>query len=168
MDDSTRCFVLNDHDYEEISYVELQERRTNDPGYADKRFISLHGMLMEVTEAGYRNFYRDLRRQRYLDEEATRNGAFSYNALDSEEMSGEDTIADTAPSVDEIVSDKLLMEAMRFGWSRLNRQEQDLLTALFFDGKSERELSRETGIPQKTINDRRHRALTKLRKFLEI
>jgi len=169
MFDNSRCFILSNEGYEEISYAELQERRAGNPAYADKRFLCLHGMLMEVTEADYRDFYRELRRGRYLDEEADRVGVLSYNTLDSEEMSGEDTIVDTTvPSVEEIVSEKLLVEAVRLGWSSLTRQEQALLTALLFDGKSERELSKETGVPQKTINDMQQRALVKLNKLLEI
>jgi RNA polymerase sigma factor (sigma-70 family) len=166
MNDNTRCFILVNGGYEEISYAELQERRANNPAYADKRFIPLHGMLMEVTEADYRNFYRDIRRQKYLDEEAARNGAFSYNALDSGEMSGEEFIADALPPLDEQVSDRLLLEEMLCCFGRLDEADRKLLADLYFDGKSERQLSKDTGIPQKTINDRKRRAIAKLKKLL--
>ena len=51
--------------------------------------------------------------------------------------------------------------------SRLKPEERDLVTAIFFDGKSERALSEETGVPQKTINDRKRRILRTLKKLLE-
>jgi hypothetical protein len=103
MNDNARCFILADSSYEEISYAELNERRANDPAYTGKRFIPLHGMLMEVTEADYRSFYRDAERQKYLRKEADRAGEVSYNALDTDEMSGEDIIPDTSPPPDEQV-----------------------------------------------------------------
>lgn len=166
MNDNTRCFILADDGYEEISYAELQERRANNPVYADKRFIPLHGMLMEVTEADYRAFYRNIRRQRYIDEEAARNGAFSYNALDSEEMSGEDIIADISPLLDEQVSDKLLVETMLCCFSRLDEADRKLLAALYFEGKSERVLANELGITHQAVNKRRQKIITKLRALM--
>ena len=56
MNDNARCFILANDGYEEISYAELQKRRAVNPAYAGKRFIPLHGMLMEVTEAGYAHY----------------------------------------------------------------------------------------------------------------
>ena len=48
MFDNSRCFVLSNEGYEEITYAELRERRADDPAYTGKRFLRLHGMLMEV------------------------------------------------------------------------------------------------------------------------
>lgn len=45
--------------------------------------------------------------------------------------------------------------------------ERDLIQALYFDGMTEREYSSLCGIAQKTINDRKHRILHKLRKVLK-
>jgi len=42
-----------------------------------------------------------------------------------------------------------------------------LIHTLFFQGKSERQLSSESGIPLMTLNDRKRRILQKLKKFLE-
>ena len=47
------------------------------------------------------------------------------------------------------------------------QDEMYLITALFFEGVSERKLSEITGIPQKTIDDRKHKILIKLKGFLE-
>jgi hypothetical protein len=60
MNDNARCFIFCKSGYEEISYAELQKRRTDNPSYADKRFIPLHGMLMEVTEADYHDIVHSL------------------------------------------------------------------------------------------------------------
>jgi DNA-directed RNA polymerase specialized sigma24 family protein len=45
-------------------------------------------------------------------------------------------------------------------------EEQELITALFFMDKSERQLSRETGIAQRTIHDRKVKILAELKKLM--
>jgi RNA polymerase sigma factor (sigma-70 family) len=51
--------------------------------------------------------------------------------------------------------------------SALSKDECALITALFLDEKTEREYSRETGIPQKTINRRKALIVNKLRTLLK-
>ena len=169
MKNNARCFILSDGNYEEeISYAELQARRVNNPVYATKRFIRLHGMLMEVTEADYRSFYRDKRRQQYIDEEASFHGTFSYNAYDSDELSGEELIQDTASPVDEQVAGKLCLEDMLRCFGRLDEADRKLLTALYVDGTSERELARRLETPRMTLNYHTDKALERLRDLVKI
>jgi RNA polymerase sigma factor (sigma-70 family) len=168
MDDNARCYIFSCNGYEEISYSELQERRAVYPAYAGKRFIPLHGMLMEVTETGYQDFYRNIRRQKYVDAEARRNGAVSYNVLDTDEMSGADIIADTSPPVDEQAVSNLLLEEMRSCFGRLGEADRELLTALYFDEKSARQLAKEIGVSKTTVNYRRRRAIARLKKMMTL
>jgi DNA-directed RNA polymerase specialized sigma24 family protein len=49
----------------------------------------------------------------------------------------------------------------------ISPEEQKLITALFFNDKSEHQMSRETGVPQRTIHDRKVKILTKLRKLMK-
>jgi DNA-directed RNA polymerase specialized sigma subunit len=49
----------------------------------------------------------------------------------------------------------------------LSEQDRLLIYNLFFKGKSERQLSAETGIPQRTINDRKRKILLELKKLIE-
>lgn len=49
----------------------------------------------------------------------------------------------------------------------LSPSEKELITALIIYGKSEREYSAQTGIPQKTINNRKKAILLKLNKFIK-
>jgi RNA polymerase sigma factor (sigma-70 family) len=166
MNDNARCFVLAGDGYEEIPYIELQKRRTSDPAYAGKRFIPLHGMLMEVTEADYRDFYRSIERQKYLRKEAKRTGEVSYDALDTDEMSGEDTIPNTSPPPDDVVSDWLLLEEMLCCFRRLDESDRKLLAALYFEDKGERTLAAELGITHQAVNKRRQKAIAKLRELM--
>ncbi len=163
MNSNTRCFILAPDGYEEIRYAELVERRLQDPAYTHRRFIPLHGMLMEVGEAEYRRFYRDRRRQKYIAEEAAKNGEVSYHAFGNGELSGESIIADMSLSVDDAVSHKLMLEDMIRCFRQLDDTDRKLLTALYSDGRSERGLAKELGITHQAINKRQQKALAKLR-----
>ena len=46
-------------------------------------------------------------------------------------------------------------------------QKEELITALFYYGMTEREYAIKSGIPQNTINDRKRRILLKLKKIIE-
>ena len=45
-----KVFILEDGKYIEMPYEEFNRRRQEDESCREKRFLSLHGMLMEVTE----------------------------------------------------------------------------------------------------------------------
>ena len=89
-----KVFILENGNYKEITYGELKQLEQADKSYMDKFFLPLHGMLMEVTEATYKEYYRDKRRQKYIDERSKLNGDVSYNALDTDETLGEDVFAE--------------------------------------------------------------------------
>lgn len=57
-----KVFVLENGNYQEITYNELKTLEQADKEYANKYFLPLHGMLMEVTEDEYRSYYKDKRR----------------------------------------------------------------------------------------------------------
>lgn len=57
---------------------------------------------------------------------------------------------------------------LRLALRTLTVEERLLIHELFYNGKSERELSAMIAVPQKTINDRKRRILAKLRRQMEI
>lgn len=131
--------------------------------------IKVQGQLVPVSEEVYLTYHRMKRREIYLEERDTTNGVFYYSALDTEGTNGEDVIPDlVSPRVEDAAVDKLLAEKLHQCLSQLTKEEQELIFTLFFQNKSERQLAAETGIPQKTINDRRHRILVKLKKLMKI
>jgi RNA polymerase sigma factor (sigma-70 family) len=75
------------------------------------------------------------------------------------------------PSAEEDVDDAaikaVMIEKMLTCLKRLSPEKQKLITALFFDNKSEHQVSRETGVPQRTIHDRKIKILAKLKKLME-
>lgn len=78
----------------------------------DKLFLPLHGMLMEVTEETCKEYYRDKRRQKYIDERSRLNGDISYNALDTDETLGEDILADRRTDVEMHVINQMTVEQL--------------------------------------------------------
>lgn len=162
-----KVFILEDGEYIEISYEEFCRREEIDTTYKDKLFIVLHGMLMEVTANDYLEFHKDKRRQKYIDERSVENGDFSYDMLTTNDFNGEDILIDNSEDIATQVVHKIMLDKLSDSILLLSDDEQELINALFFRNLSEREWSAETGIPQKTINDRKHRIIAKLKKYLE-
>jgi len=71
------------------------------------------------------------------------------------------------PSPEDEVMERIQIEALHEYLEILDANERALINALFFDGMTEREYSAKTGIPQKTINDRKFKVLGKLKKLLQ-
>lgn len=131
--------------------------------------IKVQGVLVEVTEEVYLAYYSIERHTRTLDEKDVRNGKVLYSALDTEETLGEEMIPDLgAARVEDVAIGNILCEELRHCLTLLPEPERELIHALYFEGLSERQLSKRTGIPQRTINDRRNRAIAKLKKMLHI
>jgi RNA polymerase sigma factor (sigma-70 family) len=128
--------------------------------------IKIQGVLVEVTEEVYRTYYAMERHTKTLDEKDKRNGLASYHAMDSGEVSGEEAIPDLdTDSVETQTINLLLQEKLRQYITLLPDTDQNLLHALYFEALSERQLAERTGIPQKTINDRKWAAIGRLRKM---
>ena len=160
-----KVFIKENDTYVEISYQEFCRKQNNE--FKDKFFISLHNMLMEVDEAYYTEFYREQRREKYLRERAVEKGDIYYHSLDTEEFCGEDILVDPDEDVAQQITDKLMAEHIRYIVSLLPEDERELIEALFFNGYSERQWSRISGIPQRTICYRKNVILQKLKKILK-
>ena len=114
-----KCFVRTEKgSYIEITYKELCHRKQIDASYADKFFIPLHGMLMEVTEETHRDFYKSKRRQKYIDERSAENGDFSYDMLTTDDFNGEDILPDESEPLDEQVIRKIMTDKLKFSFMR--------------------------------------------------
>ena len=162
-----KVFILENGGYKEITYSELKQLEQADKSYMDKFFLPLHGMLMEVTEQTYREYYRDKRRQKYVDERSKLNGDVSYNALDTDETLGEDVFADTKTDVEAEVINKMTVAELRRAFLLLSPDERELIKILFIDGVTERKASEMYGVSQVAIHKRKNRILAKLKDFLE-
>lgn len=159
-----KIFVLDGKTYLELTYSEFRQRAGT---YQGRRFLPLHGMLMEVPEDEYKAFYKDKRRQKYLAERSRDNGDFSYDMLTTDEFNGEDILIDTMADTAGQAEKNVLVAKLRQAVAGFSEDERQLLDALYYRGLTERGWSAQSGIPQKTVNDRKKRLLKKLRKIFE-
>lgn len=163
---NSKCFVLSPDGYEEITYSELCRRRDTDETYRTKKFIPLHGMLMEVTPEQYIDFYRIRNRQRYLDKRSAEKGDISIDMLTTPEFNGVDILV-SAEDVAEQVANRIMLDKLRDSLGLLTAEEVKLIRDVFYNGVTERDLAVKHGVSQVAIHKRKMRILEKLRKLLE-
>ena len=166
-----KYFLLNDRNdvskgYTEVSEAEIRKHITN---FSEGRpyFINLGYAVMETNRENYYAFYKDKRRQKYICEEAELFGEVSYNALDSDEFQGADIAYDMSEPFDKIIEQKILALKLKDYLLQLSDEERKLIIDIYFKKISERELSRQTGIPLTTINSRKKCILKKIFKLFE-
>ena len=156
-----KVFVLEDGMYVELSYAQFSQKKEC---YASRRFIPLHGMLMEVSESDYKAFYKDKRRQKYLDERSAKNGDFSYDMLTTDEFNGEDILVDMASDTAGDVERKLMLDNLRPEFKRLSKDEQKILHLIYYHRLSERAVAERFHVSQNAIHRRKVQILARLRK----
>jgi len=133
----------------------------------NKRYIiMISGRQIEVNQEIYQAYYGIERHTRTLDEKDQRHGLVLYSNLDTPELSGEAMIPDCdAVSTEDAAITRILCEKLHRCLVLLPESDRKLLQAIYFEGLSERELAEQSSVPQSTINDRRRRAIQRLKKF---
>ena len=162
-----KVFVLENNEYIEISYDELCERTKLNKEYESKLFIPLHGMLMEVTENVYREFYKEERHQKYLMERGAENRDISYDNLSTDAMERMGYMADANCNVEDVVLDKMLIEAILKTLPLLSDEEQTLIRQHYYDELSEAQLGRLYGVSQQAISKRLQKIQQKIKKMIK-
>ena len=163
---NSKCFILSPDGYEEITYSELCRRRDTDETYRTKKFIPLHGMLMEVTPEQYIDFYRIRNRQRYLDKRSAEKGDISIDMLTTPEFNGADILVSGEDDAEQVAS-RIMLDKLRDSLGLLTAEEVELIRDVFYNGVTERDLAVKHGVSQVAIHKRKRRILEKLRKLLE-
>lgn len=121
---------------------------------------------VEVSEEIYKSYYRLVERERYLDKLAETKHV-SIEACYENGVQVEYIISRTEESIEDSIIKQEMLDKLALCLKMLPEQDRMLIHTLFFQGKSERQLSYESGIPLMTLNDRKRRILQKLKKFLE-
>ncbi len=162
-----KVFILVNDNYKEITYIELQKLEQTDKSYAEKFFLPLHGMLMEVTEEDYKEYYKYNRRQKYIDECSRKRGDVSYDALDTDETLGAEVFADMKTDVEAAVINKMTVAELRKAFLLLSPDERELITAIYIQNLTEREYAKQKGVYHNAVHKRKLRILEKLKNFLD-
>ncbi|MGM9550015.1 MAG: RNA polymerase sigma factor [Faecousia sp.] len=91
----------------------------------------------------------------------------SYDALDNTETVGVEVLPDLSlPSMEEVMMSREIYEKLHRAVEALPKEERDLIHAIYFEGKSEREYAKILGISQNSTFKRRRKILSKLKKFM--
>ncbi|MPL83808.1 hypothetical protein SDC9_29766 [bioreactor metagenome] len=131
-----------------------------------KYTIVVKRQRVEVSEAVYRAYHKEREAERYQSK-LSRQNELSLERFREDGVNVDYLIVRVQPDiVDELIHQEQ-MEALWLALQSLPEDERFLIDELFFNGKSERELSAIISAPQKTINDRKKRILLKLRKLIE-
>ena len=160
-----KVFVLEDGMYVELSYVQFNQRKEC---YAGRRFIPLHGMLMEVSEGDYKAFYKDKRRQKYLDERSRDKGDFLYDMLTTDEFNGEDILVDTVADTAGQAEKNVLVDKLHKAVLQLPVDEQELITLHFQKGFTQVDLAKILGINQSNVCRKISKVVEKLKFLMKI
>lgn len=171
---SKNFFVMNDRNDTSKGYTQVSQEYVKKyiESFTEGRayFINLGHSVMETDEASYKAFYKERRREKYLIEEAIKNGEVSFDALDSTNFdeNAEDAFAiDDSEPLDEKIMRKIMIEKLPEAIATLNDEEKELIKQIYFNHISEREISRRTGTPLTSVNNRKKKALKKLFAFFE-
>lgn len=161
MKDVTKCFIKNNHNqYIEFSYAELLQYISSKSYVQNRWFIPVQGMLLEITQEEYKEHYRQLRRQKYLREEAARVGEVSYQQL--KQLAGYDCIIDYTIDVEQHVINKVTLQ-MKL--EQLSQVELNLIRAVYYYREKEHDIARKLGISQQAVHKRLKKILEKLKKI---
>lgn len=170
MKDNAKCFIkIGKGIYEEITYEELEKRRKIVNSYNKKKFIYIHGMLLEVSKSEYEDYYAEIERNRYCKKVLQKLQVISIEELNTDEdMDDKEVIADSSKNIEFEIERKIEIEQLREALLKLNYNEYKLVKEIFFKEKTVREYAEMTGIPYATVQYRKKKILNKLKKFLEI
>ena len=156
-------FVLENQEYEEISYSEFLSRCSIDEAYRNKHFIYVSKRLMEVSRDDYVRHYKELEHIRYLKKLDIENGLISMESMDD----ADSDYTSSSDYVPERVEIAIMMKKLSDCLLMLTDDELELIKAIFFDGLSEREYAQRKGIYHNAVHKKKVRILKKLKDLME-
>ncbi|OCA97847.1 hypothetical protein [Clostridium beijerinckii] len=128
-------------------------------------FITLEdGTNVQVTKEVYEAYYRPVWREEYYCKKE-KERLLSYDGLQDADYSVESHMRKENTTVESIVEDKILLELLVCALEELSSEEYELINNIYLKEQGEREYSRVSGIPRKTLAYRKEKILKKLKSF---
>lgn len=135
----------------------------------EKYIIKVEGKLVEVSPDIYYAYFRMERQERGQEEKKQRNAVGSYDALDTEETTGAEAMPDLiVPSLEHQIISREIRDTLHQVVEALPKAERELIKAIYFDGKSEADYAKASGMSQTGVSYRRRKILSKLKLLLDI
>lgn len=131
-----------------------------------KYTIVVKHQRVEVSEAVYCAYHQEREAERYR-RSLVMDNEYSLERFQEDGVNIEFRLDVCRDFVDELMRAEQERE-LHAALQTLTVKERLLIHELFWNGKSERELSAMIAVPQKTINDRKRKILVKLRRQMEI
>ena len=112
---------------------------------------------------------RDLKRETIAIDMTNERVVFGASREDSFERLSENDVQFVSNErlPEDVVIEKMMVEKLLKCLALLDHSEQMLIKALYFQEKTQRQLSKETGVHYSTIHSRKKKILEKLKKMLE-
>ena len=162
-----KVFIRSKDGYEEITFKEFLMRKEGDEEYGEKKFLPLHGMLMEVSEEDYAEYYRHRRREKYIAERSTSNGDISYHMLTTDEFNGEDILVDEQADTAAQAEQEIMRDKLRYAMLKLDEDEQLLIYRHYYAEIPTTKLAEIYGISQQAVSKRIVKIREKLKSIME-
>ena len=147
---------------------------------ADKKRVWVSGQYIEVTDAVYDAYMKGDRKIRYFENDLKTERVLMdtdghikqiipsrEDSLDRLMDDNAEQFTDHHESVDDMVLRKISAEKLYQALAELSEKERELIVALFFEEKTERELAAVLGISQPAVHKQKNKILKKLKTFLE-
>ena len=163
-------------------YANYRKHRNADGSYT--YIIIVDGEDVEVSEAVYKAYAAGSRKMRYMEldlkcdrvlQDEGGRAVLDENrlpvVLPEREISLDKLMIEdwdfpsSEPLPEDIVMERFEIETLYKCLNRLDADERTLIDALFFDGLTEQEYADLIGVTQKTVNNRKHRILSKMKNY---
>lgn len=147
---------------------------------ADKKRIWVSGQTIEVTDEVYDAYMKGDRKMRYFENDLKTERIFldedgqikqiipsREDSLDRLMDDNAEQFSDRHESMEDMVLHKISIERLYAALSTLSEKERELIEALFFEEKTERDVASTMGISQPAVHKQKNKILKKLKLFLE-
>ena len=121
---------------------------------------------VEVSESVYHAYYKAREAERY-QKKLIHQFELSLERFQDDGVNVEYLITRFQPSIEDKLIEQEQLRKLHMALDTLTVEERLLIHELFFNGKSERILAGELGVPRMTLSDHKHRILRKMRKVIE-
>lgn len=162
-----KVFIRTRNGYEEITFEEFLNREASNEEYKKKKFVPLHGMLMEVSEEDCAEYYRHRRREKYIAERSTSNGDISYHMLTNDEFNGEDILVDEQADTAAQAEQEVVLDKLRCAMRELYEDEKLLIYRHYYAEIPTTKLAKMYGISQQAVSKRIIKIREKLKNIME-
>ena len=166
VNDKSICFVKNENgEFYKITYKELKDRKKNDPEFNKRKFVVASNMLFEVSKEKFNEYHNYVEKTRYAYNKENKLDKVSFDVLEDNFILPND---DAISNIDKNMESREDKDRLNKAILMLNKDEQELVKAIYFKNMSMTDYAEITNTPISTIFNRKERILKKLKKFINL